>query len=114
MVGPQSLRQALRGGRELESKRQLLARRARREVGGRAGCVMQLQHAWGGVREVKDPSDTSMINGETTTRLDEPREFPRAAGVRDSRADPVLLDHHRHIGFARTVPPATRQAPSIL
>jgi hypothetical protein len=113
MVGPQSLGQALRGGHGLESKGQLLTRRARREVICLAGCVMQLQHVWGEVMQVKDPSDAAMINGEPVTGLDDPREFAGAEGVRKCQADNLLLDRDRHLGFDRRLPAAMRYGPLI-
>jgi hypothetical protein len=113
MVGPQSLGQALRGGRGLESKGQLLARRARREVVWLADGVMQLQHVWGEVMEVKDPSDAAVINGEPVTGLDDPREFAGAEGVRECQADNLLLERDRHLGFDRRLPAAMRQGPLI-
>jgi len=74
---------------------------------------MQLQHVWGEVMEVKDPSDAAMINGETMTGLDDPREFAGAEGVRECQADNLLLDRDRHLGFDRRLPAAMRYGPLI-
>ena len=63
--------------------------------------------------QVKDPSDATMINGESVTGLDDPREFAGAEGVCECQADNLLLDRDRHIGFDRWFPAAMRQGPLI-
>jgi hypothetical protein len=78
-----------------------------------ADGVMQLQHVWGEVMEVKDPSDAAVINGEPVTGLDDPREFAGAEGVRECQADNLLLERDRHLGFDRRLPAAMRQGPLI-
>ena len=74
---------------------------------------MQPQHVWGEVMQVKDPSDAAMINGESVTGLDDPREFAGAEGVRERQADNLLLDRDRHIGFDRWFPAVMRPGPVI-
>src|SRR5262245_17531874 len=113
MVGPQSLSQALREARGLELQRQLLASRARREVVWRAGGVMQPQHVWGEVMQVKDPSDAAMINGESVTGLDDPREFAGAEGVCECKADNLLLDRDRHMGIDPRFHVSMAQGPLV-
>jgi hypothetical protein len=53
---------------------------------------MQTQHLRGELRQLKDPSNPTMINGEGLTGLDNPRQCPGGAGVGE-REPPALVLH---------------------
>jgi hypothetical protein len=91
MVGPQGLTQALGAGSRFPGEITLLPSGEGRERSLWRRLVMQTQHCGGQLRQIEDPPNPTMIDGECVTGLDNPREFPRGEGVRESEPHDLVL-----------------------
>jgi hypothetical protein len=52
---------------------------------------MQTQHLGGELMQIKNPSNSTMVNSEGITGLDNPRQFPGGEGVRERQPHDLVL-----------------------
>jgi hypothetical protein len=113
MLGSQGLEQALGVGGWIEREVKLLMHGERRQGRLLRGLVMETQYLRGQLMQIKDPSDSAMINDEVVTGLDDACEFPGSEGMRQGKADDLLLHMGRHAFFDGGFPTGMGQGPVI-
>jgi hypothetical protein len=91
MVRSQGLEQALGVGGRFQGEIKLLPSGEGRERRLLRRLVMQTQHGGRELMQIEDPSNPTMIDEEFVTGLDNPREFPRAEGVREREPHDLVL-----------------------
>ena len=77
------------------------------------GLVMETQYLGGQLMQIKDPSDSAMINDDGVTGLDDACEFPGREGVREREPDDLVLHMGRHALVNRGRATRMRQSPVI-
>ena len=113
MVGPQGLEQALGAGGRFKGEIRLRPSGEGRERSLVLRLVMQTQHRGGQLMQIEDPPNPTMIDGEFVTGLDNPREFPRGEGVRESEPHDLVLYMERYTYFNRGFAACMGQGPVI-
>src|SRR5215813_4085684 len=68
------------------------------------GLVMETQYLGGQLMQIKDASDSAMINDDGVTGLDDACEFPGGEGMREGKPDDLLLHMGRHAFFDGGLP----------
>ena len=113
MLGSQGLEQALGVGGWVEREGKLLLHGERRQGRLMRGLVMETQYLGGQLMQIKDPSDSAMINDDGVTGLDDACEFPGGEGMREGKPDDLLLHMGRHAFFDGGLPTGMGQGPVI-
>ena len=101
MVRPQGLGSAVGMGGRLQRQSAWLSRRQGREWGLFDRVMRQPQPLWGQLMERKDPLHPPVVNGESVTGLDDPREFAGGEGVGKRQAHNLWLERDRHTSLDR-------------
>jgi hypothetical protein len=113
MLGSQGLEQALGVGGWVEREVKLLMHGERRQGRLWRGLVMETQYLRGQLMQIKDPSDSAMINDDVVTGLDDACEFPGGEGMREGKTDDLLLHMGRHAFFDGGLPTGMGQGSVI-